>query len=97
MHAGVGHRLRVMEKKSLTATIGVETAAIVQRLATARGQSIGDVAAALLHDAALSEERLLDAAQVGLDDLRHGRTIPHEVVMRELDTMIARHRARCQD
>ncbi|KQN82092.1 hypothetical protein ASE90_10355 [Sphingomonas sp. Leaf67] len=86
-----------MEKTSLTASIDIETAAIVQRLATARGQSIGDVAAALLHEAALSEERLLDAAQTGLDDLQHGRTIPHDVVMRELDAMIARHRARCQD
>lgn len=86
-----------MEKTSLTASIDIETAAIVQRLATARGQSISDVAATLLHDAAVSEERLLDAAQVGLDDLRHGRTIPHDVVMQELDAMIARHRARCQD
>ncbi|KQM87193.1 hypothetical protein ASE67_05515 [Sphingomonas sp. Leaf23] len=86
-----------MEKTSLTTTLDVATAAIVQRLATARGQSIGDVAAALLQDAAMSEERLLDAAQVGLNDLRHGRTIPHEVVMRDLNAIIARHRARCQD
>ncbi len=86
-----------MEKTSLTATVDIQTAAIVQRLAVARSQSVSDVAATLLHDAALSEERLLDAAQVGLDDLRQGRTIPHDVVMRELDAMIARHRARCPD
>ena len=86
-----------METTALTTSIDAETAAIVHRLAVARGQSIGEVAAVPLQDAALSGRRLLGEAQVGLEDLRAGRTIPHDIVMQELDAMVTRHRARCRD
>jgi len=35
-------------------------------------------------------------AQTGIDELDRGEFIPHEVVMRDLDVMIAKHEARCR-
>ena len=50
-----------------------------------------------IEQVARSEADFLAFLQEGVDDIEAGRIVEHDQVMTELDEMIARHEARCDD
>jgi len=81
----------------ITTRIDKATADLVDRAAARHGQSRSWFVSRVLAEAAKRESEFLAFVQEGIDELDRGEGIPHEVVMAELDAMIAKHRARCQD
>lgn len=81
----------------VTTRLDTETIDLVDRVATAGGHSRSKFVARAIAEAAKREAMFLNFVQEGLDDLDAGRTVPHEVVMAELDAMVAKHEARCRD
>ena len=81
----------------VTTRLDAETIDLVDRVASAGGHSRSKFVARAVAEAVRREAAFLDFVQEGLDDLDAGRTVPHEVVMAELDAMIAKHEARCRD
>ena len=51
----------------------------------------------MVQGAAQREAQFLAFIQEGIDSLDRGEGIPHDVVMAELDAMIAAQAARCKD
>ncbi|MGY4398034.1 putative transcriptional regulator [Sphingomonas sp. UYAg733] len=87
-----------MSKTSvITARLDTETVELVDRIVEARGQSRSWFISRVVGEAARREEAFLAFVQQGIDELDRGEGIPHEVVMDELDAMIAKHEARCRD
>ncbi|MEO6385649.1 MAG: DUF1778 domain-containing protein [Sphingomonas sp.] len=81
----------------ITTRVRPETIAILDRVAAVNGQSRAAYVARVIEDAAQREAEFMAFVQEGIDQLDRGEGIPHEVVMAELDEMIARHEARCRD
>ncbi|MES2057931.1 MAG: ribbon-helix-helix protein, CopG family [Pseudomonadota bacterium] len=87
-----------MSKTSVVTTrLDAETVELVDRIVEARGQSRSWFIARVVGEAARREQAFLDFVQQGIDELDRGEGIPHDVVMSELDAMIAKHEARCRD
>lgn len=81
----------------ITARLDEETLALVDRVAKAQGRSRAWFAAQAIRRVAESEADFLAFVQEGIDDIEAGRFVEHEVVMAELDAMIAKHEARCRE
>jgi predicted transcriptional regulator len=81
----------------VTTRLDAKTVELVDRIVEARGQSRSWFVARVVSEAVKREEAFLAFVQQGVDELDRGEGIAHEVVMAELDAMIARHEARCQD
>lgn len=81
--------------RSVTADLDEATAALVDRLAQTRGVTPEAFAAEAVRRVAESEADFEAFVQVGIDAADRGEMVPHEVVMAELDAMIAKHEARC--
>ena len=81
----------------VTTRLDEATIDLVDRVAAARGQSRSWFLSRVVAEAARREAEFLAFVQEGLDELDRGEGIPNEVVMAELDAMIARHEARCRD
>lgn len=81
----------------VTTRIDEDTLDMVDQISAARGQSRSWFVARVVAEAARREAEFLAFVQEGLDELDRGEGIAHEVVMAELDAMIARHEARCSD
>lgn len=81
----------------VTTRLDSETIDLVDRVASAGGRSRSRFVAMAVTEAARREAVFLAFVQEGIDDLDAGRTVPHDIVMAELDAMIARHEARCPD
>lgn len=90
-----------IEYMALTAVITTRvpqaTADILDRVAAVSGQTRSAYVARVIQDAAQREAEFMAFVQEGLDQLDRGEGIPHDVVMAELDEMIARAEARCRD
>ena len=82
---------------SITAEVDDATMKLVSALAEKRGMTSEAFAAEAIRRVAESDADFDAFVQVGIDDLDAGRTVPHEVVMAELDTMIAKYEAQCRD
>jgi predicted transcriptional regulator len=82
---------------SITAHLDQDTVALVERLSAARGISSDAFAVDVIRRAAEQAAEFDAFVQVGIDAADRGDFVPHEEVMRELDDMIARQQARCQD
>ena len=80
---------------TLAVEIDATTLAMVERLAEGRGMSSAAFAAEAIRRVAESDADFEAFIQVGIDAADRGELIPHEVVMAELDEMIAKHSARC--
>lgn len=81
----------------VTTRLDAETVDLVDRVASARGQSRSWFVSRVVAEAARREAEFLAYVQEGIDQLDRGEGIPNEVVMAELDEMIARHEARCRN
>jgi len=79
----------------ITARLDPETLALVDRIAASHGRSRAWFAAQAIERVAKEEAEFLAFVQEGINAADRGELIPHEVVMAELDQMIAAHRARC--
>ncbi|CAN5230316.1 hypothetical protein BH10PSE15_BH10PSE15_19640 [soil metagenome] len=87
-----------MSKTSVVTTrIDAETLALIDSVTAARGQSRSKFVALAVREAARRETEFLAFVQQGIDELDRGEGIANEVVMAELDAMIATHEARCRD
>ncbi len=82
--------------QSVTAELDAETSALVDQMAASLGISPAAYAADAIRRAVAREAAFVASAQVGIDELDRGEAIPHAVVMRDLDAMIARYEARCR-
>jgi predicted transcriptional regulator len=80
----------------ITARVDEDTVALIDKVAQAQGRSREAFATRAVERAARAEARFLAFVQEGIDDIEAGRVIPHDVVMAELDAMIAKHEARCR-
>ncbi|MEG3181520.1 CopG family ribbon-helix-helix protein [Sphingomonas sp. LT1P40] len=80
----------------ITARVDPDTLNLVDRLASAQGRSRADFAAEAIRRVAESDADLMAFIQVGIDSADRGELVPHEVVMAELEAMIAKHEARCR-
>ncbi|RZF63321.1 ribbon-helix-helix protein, CopG family [Sphingomonas populi] len=81
----------------VTTRIDVETLDLIDRVTASRGQSRSKFVALAVREAARREAAFLAFVQEGIDELDRGEGIANEVVMAELDAMIAKHEARCRD
>lgn len=81
----------------VTARLDEESLAILDRVASAHGKSRAAFAAEAISRVAREEAEFLAFVQEGIDSIEREGGIPHDVVMAELDRMIASHRARCQN
>jgi predicted transcriptional regulator len=82
---------------AITAYVDADTLAAVEQLAAVQGRTVAEFAAEAIQRVAESEADYRAFIQRGIDELDRGEGIPHEVVMAELDAMIAKHEARCRD
>lgn len=80
----------------ITAELDLETMAIVDSLAAARGITGAQFAAEAIRRVAESDADYQAFVQVGIDAVDRGDVVPHDQVMVELDRMIDRHRSRCK-
>jgi predicted transcriptional regulator len=62
----------------------------LSRLATARGKSKSRLVREALAEFVLSEEAFAAAVEEGRADIRAGRVIDHDEVIREIDALLAR-------
>jgi len=81
----------------VTARVPADTAAILDRAAAVRGQSRSSFVSRMIQEGARREAEFQAFIQKGVDSLDRGEGIPHDVVMAELDVMIAKQEARCRD
>lgn len=81
----------------ITTRVGEETLALVDKIASARGRSRAWFVAKAVESAARQEAEMLALIQQGFDDIEAGRFVEHEVIMADLDAMIAKHEARCRE
>jgi len=81
----------------ITARLDAETLALVDKVASARGRSRAWFVAKAVENAARRETEFLTLVQEGFDDIEAGRFVEHEVVLADLDAMIAKHEARCRE
>ena len=65
-------------------------------MAASLGISPAACAASAIRRVVEREAEFAAFAQTGIDELDRGEFIPHEVVMRDLDVMIAKHEVRCR-
>ena len=79
---------------SITAPLDAGTLALVDRLALARGMTGADFAAEAIRRVAETEADFDAFLQEGMDAADRGELVDHDEVMKELDAMIERHRAR---
>ena len=82
---------------AITAYVDADTLAAVEQLAAVQGRTVSEFAAEAIQRVAESEADYRAFIQRGIDELDRGEGIPHEVVIAELDAMIAKHEARCRD
>lgn len=80
----------------ITARVDPETLALIDKIAAAQGRSRSWFAARAIQRAAEQEADFLAFVQEGIDDIEAGRFVDQEIVMEELDTMIAKHEAKCR-
>lgn len=81
----------------VTARLDAETLALVDKVASARGRSRSWYVAKAVENAARREAEFMAFIQEGIDDIEAGRFVEHDVVMAEVDAMIAKHEARCRE
>jgi predicted transcriptional regulator len=79
---------------NIVASLDAETLSLVDRLALSRRISGAQFAAEAIRRVAETEADFDAFVQVGIDAADRGELIDHADVMAELDTMIAKHRAR---
>ncbi|MBY9064552.1 CopG family transcriptional regulator [Sphingomonas yunnanensis] len=84
-----------MNARAITAELDDATVALVDSIAAARGITSAAFAAAAIRDAVAREAAADAFVQLGIDQVERGETVDHDEVMRALEAMIARHRARC--
>lgn len=82
---------------AITASVDVETLALVDRLALAKGMTGAQYAAEAIRRVAESDDDLLAFIQEGIGAADRGEFVSHEEVMAELDAMVAKHEARCRE
>ncbi|MFS0738434.1 ribbon-helix-helix protein, CopG family [Sphingomonas sp. 1P06PA] len=80
----------------ITARLDAETLAKVDRIAEAQGRSRSWFVAQAVREVAEREADFIAFVQVGIDEADRGALIAHDVVMAELDEMIARQKVRCR-
>lgn len=85
-------KLLAMSKEPITAAVGADTLALVDKVAGLRGQSREEFAAEAIQRVAEHEADFADFIQAGIDSADRGELIPHEEVMSELRAMIEEHR-----
>ncbi len=83
-----------MEMRPFSTAIDAATDDGITRFAAARGITRDQFAAEALQRAVRADAELAAFVQVGIDAADRGDLIPQDVVMRELDAMITRHRER---
>lgn len=77
--------------------VDAETLETIDRIAAEMGHSRASFAAIALKRVAEDQAKFFASIQRGIDELDRGEGIPHELVMAELDAMIAKHEARCRE
>ena len=77
--------------------VDAATLETIDRVAAELGRSRESFAAIALKRVAVDQDKFLASIREGIAQLDRGEGIPHEVVMAELDAMIARHEARCRN
>jgi len=80
-----------------TARVDEETLALVDRVSKAHNRSRAWFVARAIGEAARKEADFLAFVQEGIDAIERGDVVEHDVVMAELDAMIAKHEARCRE
>ena len=83
------------EHRSITARLDDATIELVAELAASLGVSQEAFIAQAVRRVVESEADFRAFIQQGVDEADRGEVVAHEIVMAELDTMIAKHRARC--
>ncbi len=81
----------------ITARLDEDVSALVDRIAKAQGRSRSWFAAQAIERAARAEADYMAFVQEGVDAIAAGDFVEHDVVMAELDTMIAELEAQCSD
>lgn len=81
----------------ITTRVPADTAALLDRSAAAAGQTRSTYVARIIEEAAQREAEFLAFVQEGIGQLDRGEGLSHEVVMAELDGMIAALEAKCRD
>jgi predicted transcriptional regulator len=81
----------------ITARVAPETLAMVDKIAAQRGHSRAWFVTQVVEQAAQREAHLMALLQEGIADIEAGRVVDHDVVMADLDAMIAKHKARCEE
>jgi predicted transcriptional regulator len=81
----------------ITARVDEETLALVDRVSKAHNRSRAWFVARAIEEAARKEADFLAFVQEGIDAIERGDVVEHDVVMAELDAMIAKHEARCRE
>ena len=80
-------------KTTIATEVDAETLAMLDRIAAERGMTSAAYAAEAIRRVVETDDDFRAFLQVGIDAADRGDFVPHEVVMAELDEMIARHRA----
>jgi predicted transcriptional regulator len=80
-----------MKAVMISARIPEDLNAELAMLAQALNRNRTWIVAEALRNYIASERQFLDAVQVGIDDWKTGRIVPHEQVMREMDELLAGH------
>jgi predicted transcriptional regulator len=81
--------------RAITAELDDVTVALVDSIAAARGITSVASAASAIRGAVAREAAADGFVQIEIDQVERGETVNHDEVMRALEAMIARHRARC--
>lgn len=81
----------------ITARIDEQTLALVDQVSKAHNRSRAWFAAKAIEEAVRKEAEFLAFIQEGTDAIERGDIVEHDVVMAELDAMIAKHEARCRE
>lgn len=81
----------------ITARVDPETLALIDKVVASQGRSRSWFVANAVQRAAEYEADFLAFVQEGIDAADLGDLIPHEEVVAEIDAMIAKHQARCDN
>lgn len=82
-----------MATAMLTVQIPEEIKGKLEALARETHRSGDAIAGDAITDYVTRELKIIEGIHKGLDDMRAGRTVPHEEVMAEIDAIIARAEA----
>lgn len=81
----------------ISARIDAETLELVDKIVAEQGRSRAWFVAQAVRHAAEQEARFAAFVQEGRDDIAAGRAVEHADVLAMMDSMIAKHEARCPE